>query len=136
MRGPEDPKDPGQLMTTTRAARGALLASIAIVLLGMLGFLYWRTEAIDFKKDAETLALLGELKELDTRWDADAARYAATLSPAIATPDRSSTLTRILHELDRASGRPEVAAALPAIRKGMADKRALWEALKAREAGR
>ncbi|MBL0141916.1 MAG: hypothetical protein IPP91_07535 [Betaproteobacteria bacterium] len=121
-------------MTTNRAARGALPAIIAIALLGMLAFLYSRTEAIDFKKDAEVLSLLGELKELDTRWDADAARYAATLEPAIAPPDRGSTLSRILHELGRASGRPDIAAALPAIKEGMAGKTAAWETLKARHA--
>ena len=43
-------------------------------------------------------------------------------------------LARILRELERASGRPEVAAALPAIKEGMAGKSAAWESLKNRHA--
>ncbi len=118
-------------MTSSRAAKGAFLSVVAIALLGALAFLYSRTEAIDFKKDAEVLSLLRELKEIDTRWDADAGRLATGGSPGA---DRGPTLARILRELDRATGRPEVAAALPAIREGMAGKSAAWEELKARHA--
>jgi signal transduction histidine kinase len=119
-------------MTSHRATRAGLLGILAIALLGMLAFLYSRTEAIDFKRDAETLSLLRELKDLDARWDADAARFAATLVPGPAAADRGPTLARILRELERASGRPEVQAALPAIKEGMAGKAAAWDALKAR----
>src|SRR5512139_537902 len=110
-------------MTSSRAARGALL--------GLLAFLYSRTEALDFKRDAETLSLLRELKDLDARWDADASRFAATLAPGPAVADRGPLLARILRELERASARPEVAAEIPAIREGMAGKAAAWDALKA-----
>ncbi len=118
-------------MTSSRAARGALLGLLAAVLLGMLAFLYSRTEALDFKRDAETLSLLRELKDLDARWDADASRFAATLAPGPAVADRGPLLARILRELERASARPEVAAEIPAIKEGMAGKAAAWDALKA-----
>ena len=118
-------------MTLPRAARGALLGLLAVALLGMLAFLYSRTEAIDFKRDAETLSLLGELKDLDARWDADASRYAQSLATAITVADRGATLSRILRELDRSTGRREVADALPAIREGMQNKGAAWDELKA-----
>ena len=121
-------------MTSSRAARGALLGILAIALLGVLAFLYSRTQAIDYRRDAETLALLHELKEIDMRWDADAARYAPAPAPGAAVPERSPLLARILRELERASSRPEVAEALPAIKAGMAGKAAAWEALKARHA--
>ncbi|MBZ0250420.1 MAG: hypothetical protein K8F93_12265, partial [Burkholderiales bacterium] len=109
-------------MTTSRAARGALVGILAVVLLGILAFLYSRTEAIDFKRDAETLSLLRELKELDMRWDADAAQFASRLAAGPVAPDRAPMLARILRELERASSRPEVVEALPAIKAGMADK--------------
>ncbi len=118
-------------MTSSRAARGALLGLLAAVLLGMLAFLYSRTEALDFKRDAETLSLLRELKDLDARWDADASRFAATLAPGPAVADRGPLLARILRELERASARPEVAAEIPAIKEGMAGKAAAWDSLKA-----
>ena len=118
-------------MTSSRAAKGALLALVAVALLGALAFLYSRTEAIDFKRDAEVLSLLRELKEIDTRWDADAGRLAAGGPPGA---DRGTTLARVLRELDRVAGRPEVAAALPAIREGMAGKTAAWEGLRVRHA--
>ena len=121
-------------MTQSRAARGALLGLLAIALLGTLAFLFSRTEAIDFKRDAETLSLLRELKDLDARWDADASRYSTILSPGPAVADRGPMLARILRELERASGRPEVEAALPAIQEGMAGKSAAWESLRKRHA--
>ncbi len=121
-------------MTQPRAVRGALLGLLAIVLLGTLAFLFSRTEAIDFKRDAETLSLLRELKDLDARWDADASRYSVALTPGPALPDRGPMLARILRELERASGRPEVESALPAIKEGMAGKSAAWESLRKRHA--
>jgi signal transduction histidine kinase len=121
-------------MTQSRATRGALLGLLAIVLLGTLAFLFSRTEAIDFKRDAETLSLLRELKDLDARWDADASRYSVALTPGPALPDRGPMLARILRELERASGRPEVEAALPAIKEGMAGKSAAWDSLRQRHA--
>ncbi len=89
-------------MTNTRAARGALLGIIAIVLLGMLVFLYSRTQAIDFKRDAEILSLLRELKELDTRWDSDAARLAGARAEAPPRRIAPPPSRRILRELERA----------------------------------
>ena len=121
-------------MKINRVARGALIGIVAIVLLGMLVFLYSRTQALDFKTDAATLSLLRELKELDTRWDADAALYAATLAPDVSVPERGATLARILRELGRASDRREVADAFAAIKEGMAAKSAAWEELKSRHA--
>ena len=121
-------------MKINRVARGALIGIVAIVLLGMLVFLYSRTQALDFKTDAATLSLLRELKELDTRWDADAALYAATLAPDVAVPERGPTLSRILRELGRAPDRREVAGAFAAIREGMAAKSTAWEGLKSRHA--
>jgi signal transduction histidine kinase len=121
-------------MTLPPAARTALLALAAAVLLGTLAFLYSRTQAIDFQKDAEVLALLGELKDLDTRWDADATRLAAALAAKDAPPDRGAALARILRQFDGVAPRPEIAGELAAIRDGMRGKSAAWETLKARHA--
>jgi len=115
------------------AARTALLVAVAAILLGTLAFLYSRTEAIDFKRDAQVLSLLRELRDLDTRWDSDASRLASASPGAPAPADRSSQLARILRELEgAAAARPEVAAALPPIKQGMAEKGTAWAALRDR----
>ena len=121
-------------MTSSRIVRGVLVGLVAIVLLGVLAFLYSRTEAIDFKRDAQTLDLLRELKELDMRWDADATQLATATTPGMALPERGPVLARILRELERGPARREVADALPAIKEGMAGKTAAWAALKASHA--
>ena len=121
-------------MNSHRVVRGALSGIAAIVLLGALAFLYSRTQAIDFKRDAEVLSLLRELKDVDSRLDADAARLTADLSLASARADRTGTLGRILRELEVTANRPEVVAAIASIRQGMAEKTAAWDALKAMHA--
>ena len=122
-------------MSSPKAARTALLVAIAVLLLGTLAFLYSRTEAIDFKRDAQALSLLRELRDLDTRWDADAARLASAPAGSPAPADRSGPLARILRELESvAAVRPEIASALPPIKQGMAEKAAAWKALKERHA--
>ena len=116
-----------------KATRTVLLVAVAAVLLGTLAFLYSRTEAIDFKRDAQVLSLLRELRDLDTRWDADAARLATSPPGAPAPADRSGPLARILRELETAAAaRPEMAGALPGIKQGMAEKSAAWAAFRER----
>jgi signal transduction histidine kinase len=117
------------------AARTALLVAVAALLLGTLAFLFSRTEAIDFKRDAQVLSLLRELRDLDTRWDSDATRLASAAPGAPAPADRGSQLARILRELEgAAAARPEVAAALPPIKQGMAEKGTAWAALREKSA--
>jgi len=122
-------------MPSPKAARTALLIGIAALLLGTLAFLYSRTEAIDFKRDAQALSLLRELRDLDTRWDADASRLASAPVGSPAPTDRSGPLARILRELESVSTiRPQLASALPPIKQGMAEKAAAWTVLKEKHA--
>ncbi len=122
-------------MPPNKALRAAALVALAALLLGALAFLYSRTEAIDFKRDAQVLSLLRELRDIDTRWDADAARLAIAPPGAPAPADRSGSLSRILRELENATAaRPEVANALPSIKQGMIEKTAAWTVLREKHA--
>ena len=114
-------------MPMNAAVRSALFAAAAVVLLGLLAFLYSRTDALDLKRDGEVLSLLGELKEFDARWDAEALRLVSDRSAASpASSDRGSLLSRILHELDQAGARP----ALAGLREGMNAKAAAYADLR------
>jgi signal transduction histidine kinase len=118
-------------MSQNKTVRAVVPVAVAALLLGTLAFLYSRTEAIDFKRDAQALSLLRELRDLDTRWDSDAESLATAAPGAIAPADRSSTLSRILRELDgAAAARPELARALKPIKDGMAEKGTAWARLK------
>ena len=111
--------------------RSALFAAVAVLLLGLLAFLYSRTDAVDLKRDGELISVLRELKEFDSRWDAEALRLVGDRSAASLTAgDRSSLLSRILREMDQGAARPETAG----LRDGMNAKVAAYADLKARHA--
>ena len=113
------------------ALRSASFAAAAAVLLGLLAFLYSRTDALDLKRDGELSSVLRELKEFDSRWDSEALRLTSDrLAAAPAPSDRSSLLSRILREMDQGGARPETAG----LRDGMNAKVAAYADLKARHA--
>jgi signal transduction histidine kinase len=51
--------------------RTTLGVVLAVVLAATLAFLYYKTEAVDFKRHSSILANLRELKDIDGRWDAE-----------------------------------------------------------------
>jgi signal transduction histidine kinase len=114
----------------SRSTRTALLALTAAVLLGTLAFLYQRSSAIDFRRDAETASLLRELRALDARVDADAQQLAHLLAPTVVPlPDRGPVLERILRELERRAA-ASISGRVPDLRAGMTEKGAALSALK------
>jgi two-component system NtrC family sensor kinase len=115
-------------------ARRALAALVALALLGALAFLFFRTAGDDFKSEAQALETLRELKELDTRWDAEALRLANDFSTAeSATPgaDRGTRAQRLLGHASRPPVPAIVAYHLPQLRTGLVEKEQAWGALKA-----
>ncbi len=108
-----------------------MLTCIGGALLGALVFLFARTETIDFRGDAQALSLLREMKDFDARRDSDALRLANDLAgTAIGIPDRGPAIYRIMRELEQGPARDAVAAQLPALRAGMAEKEAAYDTLK------
>src|SRR5688572_15469928 len=77
------------------AARQALFGACAVLLAAILGFLYLKTQGADIKRQNEVLALLRELKEIDSRWDVEILRSRSEFEPPpAALPDHGATLAR------------------------------------------
>src|SRR5436190_16415004 len=117
-------------MTISRQGRAALLATAAFALMGALVFLFIRTAGVDVRRDADSAALLRELRALDARLDGDAGRvandYSATQPVAV---DRGPVIARVLRELDQ--GGSEAAALATQLRAGINEKVAAIAALRA-----
>jgi two-component system, NtrC family, sensor kinase len=117
-------------MANSRNSRHLLLIAAAGVMLAALIFLFAKTQSAEYKNDAQALALLRELRDLDLRLDADGARLAADLgSRAAPAADRSVVIARVFQELEHGSARSAVGSQVPALRAGMAEKQAAFRAL-------
>ena len=87
-----------------RGTRRVLIAAGGIVLAAILGYLYLKTQGADYRRGAEVLALLKELKEIDARWDVYILRTRTEIvpNPAPAT-DYGPQIARIRQSLAAAS---------------------------------
>jgi signal transduction histidine kinase len=128
---PTPPLAPSRM---AKAARRALLAAVTVALAAILGYLYFKTEGADFKRQNEVLAALRELKEFDSRWDVDILRVHTELAPPEALPpDQGATLARIQRELAEASaalGSSELARGLPDLASAFSQKAAMLDQFK------
>ena len=122
-------------MTPRRIRKSALLLLAGAGLLGALVFLFVKTQSTNYKDDAGALALLRELRDMDTGWDADALRVANDFSavPA-AVPDRSAIVARIFQELEHGQARQSVGPQIPALRARFAEKQSAFRALRSAHA--
>jgi signal transduction histidine kinase len=121
---------PGE--TGPSAMSNALLVVLSALLLAALAFLYLKTEAIDLREKNEVLALLRELKEIDSRWDVDVLRVRSELTlatqPAV---DRAQRAAQALDRLARVAQSTDSRAldqGLAELRKAFAQKAELVEA--------
>ncbi len=118
-------------MTQSRTTRAAFMALGAAMLLAALIFLFMKTAAIDFKHDAQALALLREMKDLDTRWDVDALRIVNELAVAsTATPERGRLIARALRELENNGGSADLVAQARGLRSGLSEKETAFQGLR------
>jgi two-component system, NtrC family, sensor kinase len=100
------------------AARQAAFGACAVVLAAILGFLYLKTQGADIKRQNEVLALLRELKEIDSRWDLEILRARNEFAPPpVAAPDYGATLARARRELTDAGE----ALASPVLQRSLPD---------------
>jgi len=117
-------------MSPLRLSRRAWIAAAALALLGLLVFLFVKTDASQYRDEAAALSLLRELKDVDTRWDVDALRLTDALSGAAhPVPDRGPILGRILQELGQPGPREALGPRYEPIRAGVVEKQAAFGAL-------
>lgn len=80
--------------------------SIAIVTFGLIAalvFLYNKTEAVNLGERNSVVALLGELQEIEGRWDTDVLRMRTEMNPGrTILPDRASAARNALRALENA----------------------------------
>jgi hypothetical protein len=55
-------------------ARLVLFVIGAIALVSLLGFIYLKSQGVDYRQQSEVLGYLRELKEIDARWDLEVLR--------------------------------------------------------------
>jgi signal transduction histidine kinase len=129
-RGPEK-----KAMSLSRVRHLALMSAAPLALLGALAFLVVKTQAIDFQRDAQALALLREMKDIDIRWDQDALHLANDFSPRQApSADRGALIARNMQELERGFTSGALAAEWPKLRAALSEKQAAHAALRAAHA--
>ena len=122
-------------MALSRVRHLAPIAAAPLLLLGALVFLIVKTQAIDFQRDAQALALLREMKDLDARWTTDALRLANDFTARdTAFADRGALLARPLQELEREFKRGALASEWPRLRSALSEKQSADAALRAAHA--
>ena len=79
------------------------IAIVTFVLIAALVFLYNKTEAVNLGERNSVVALLGELQEIEGRWDIDVLRMRTEMDPGRSIlPDRASAARNALRALKNA----------------------------------
>ena len=122
----------------TKHLRHLLLAVAALALIAALVFLYDKTQAVDLRERNDIAALLGTLREIDSRWDIDVLRERTDLDPnQPAAPDRTATARKALTDLVAAVPQADSAAlreGMGELAKAIIEKAALVQQYKAESA--
>ena len=102
----------------------AAVTVLAVVLAATLAFLYYKTDIGDFRKQVQIAAHLRELKEIDTRWEAELLRYRSEIGTApAATAHLADNLRRALQGLEVESGASKmIAYSLPELKRAFVEK--------------
>ncbi len=115
--------------------RHLLIATVALVLIAALVFLYDKTQAVDLGERNEVAALLDTLREIDGRWDIDVLRERSELDAnQMAAPNRTATTKKALAALSAKAPRANSAAVtegLGELGKAILEKADLVERYKA-----
>jgi two-component system, NtrC family, sensor kinase len=122
----------------SEALQNAVFGLAALALIGVLTFLYEKTQAVDLRGQNEILEYLRELKEIDRRWDIDILR--ARVAPGMQTApaiDRAGTAAKALENLAatlQSMPNATLTAGLPELKLAMVQKSQLVEKFKVENA--
>ncbi len=102
-----------------------IIAAVALVVL--LGFIYLKSQGVDYRQQNEVLGYLRELKEIDARWDLEVlrARVEGASGKAPAVADRGTRVPELLRRLKTATAdidSPVLAQGLPVLVKAFEQK--------------
>lgn len=110
-----------------RAARLPLIVLVAAGLIGLLAFLYLKSQGVDYQRQNEILGYLRELREIDARWDLEVLRArvegASGKADAIENPGTRAldTLRRLRQTVGEISS-PALNSGLPVLTQAFDQK--------------
>ena len=111
------------------SAKMAVVTVLAVVLVAALAFLYYKTDIGDFRKQVHIASHLRELKDIDTRWEAEVLRLRSeTGATHVSTAHLADNLKRALEGIDaEASASRMVAYNMPELKRAFLEKADLME---------
>jgi len=121
-------------MSKSEVLHNVLLGLAALLMVGVLVFLYDKTQAVDLREQNEILGFLRNLKEIDGRWDVDVLRARLDFgSNDIPTSYRAAAASKAIQDLNAALQKTHSAAlsaGFPELRTAILQKAELVEKFK------
>jgi len=121
-------------VAAAKLVQRALAAVAAALLVGTLGFLYYKSQATGLKRHHDVLTLLRELKRIDARWDIEVFRARGELRPVtVPSADYRVMVARLQEDLAAAAREiesPALRDGLPGLRATLVQKADLVEKFK------
>lgn len=120
-------KSLAQRLHDNRNARLPLILLSAVALIGLLAFIYVKSQGVDYRQQSEVLGYLRELREIDGRWDIEVlrARIEGATGKSLSAGDRGDRVPELLRRLKTAAAdvdSPVLAQGLPALVKSFEQK--------------
>lgn len=117
----------GREIVLSRKARTPLVMLIAAALVALLGFLYLKSQGVDYRRQNEILSYLRDLREIDARWDLEVLRAriegaSGKVRPADDRGARAPELLKRLQQSAAEAGSPVLNGSLPALVEAFSQK--------------
>jgi len=111
----------------------AAVTVLAVVLAAALAFLYYKTDIGEFRKQVQIASYLRELKDIDTRWEAEVLRLRSESGPpSVSTAHLAGQLQRVLQNMEADTGASNmVAYSFPELKRSMLEKADIMEKYRA-----
>ncbi|MDH2915882.1 MAG: ATP-binding protein [Gallionella sp.] len=122
-------------MTKAELLQNALMGLVVTIMLGVLAFLYHKTEAVNLREQNEVMSLLAEVKEVDVRWDREVQRLRndpnAPQLPVSSHADAGEKALRDITRFARLTSRASLRSGLTDLRNTILLKSDLFQQFKA-----
>lgn len=121
-------------MTKAELLQNALIGLVVAIMLGVLAFLYDKTEAVNLREQNEVMSLLAEVKEVDVRWDREIQRLrndpGASQSPVSSHADAGEKALRDITRFAQLTSRASLRSGLTDLRNIILLKSDLFQQFK------